>query len=157
MCPAFIKDAQRPGIGAEQGLELLGHVAHVRQALVLAVAVQRVASVILHTNVSIIQNARDGPGAWCAQTKCKIVSEVFEAASFSRSSTERANGRVEAPLEQGVVARQVVPGALFAPVDGAGGARRRLGQLLEDRRGRLPISLAGRAALARGRAAVLRR
>ena len=59
--PGFIKDAQRPGIGAEQGLELLGHVAHVRQTLVLAVAVQRrVARVILHTNVAIIQNARDG-------------------------------------------------------------------------------------------------
>ena len=59
--PGFIKDAQSALIRAEQGLELLGHVAHVRQTLVLAVAVQGcIARVILHTNVSIIQNARDG-------------------------------------------------------------------------------------------------
>ena len=56
------------------------------------------------------------------------------------------------------MARQVVPGALLAAVDGAGGARRRLGQFLEDRRDGLPnFAGTGRAALVRGRAAVLRR
>ena len=109
----------------------------------LAVAVQRVLPAPSCTRTSRSFKTRVMAGAWCARTKCKMVSGVSEAASFSGSSaSQRPASAWKHLLEQAVVARQVVPGALLPAIDSAGGARRRLGQLLEDRGTFSPISLA---------------